>query len=99
MSDKPYSRLNDLDQILRDCFPVKGFCSDHVQVTIEKICGFELFNTRPYHNYESWSDGYRIFLGDGSDKKIFVEAEDLDTAIYKLREKIKEVTYEFSITK
>ena len=90
MSDKPYSSLNKLDQILRDCFPVKGFCSDHIQVTIQKICGFELFNTRHYHNYESWSDGYRILLGDGSDKKIFVEAEDLDTAIDLLQQKLND---------
>lgn len=91
MSDKSYSQLNEIDKILRDCFPVKGFCSNHVQVTIQKVCGFELFNTRPYHNYESWSDGYRIFLGDGTDKKLFVEAEDLDDAMRKMAEKLKEL--------
>lgn len=91
MSDKPYSKLNDLDKILRDCFPIEGFKPNHVQVTIQKICGFELFDTRPYHNHESWSDGYRIFIGDGSDNKIFAEAEDLDTAIYLLKEKLNSI--------
>jgi hypothetical protein len=56
-----------------------------VQVKIEKICGFELFNTRPYHNYENWSDGYRITSGN-----IVAEAEDLDDAIELLSTKLKE---------
>jgi len=94
MSDKPFNELNTLDIELRKCFPVKGFCINHVQVTIQKICGFELFNTRPYHNYESWSDGYCIFLGDGSDKTIFVQAEDLDDAIKLMKEKLKSINGE-----
>lgn len=76
MSDKPRDRLNELDRLLRQAKPVVGFTSDHVQLTIEKVCGFELFNTRPYHNYETWSDGYRI-----SDGEVRVQAEDLDDAV------------------
>lgn len=77
VSDKPFAQLNRLDQLLRMHFPV-GNIEDGVKVTIELIHGFELFNTRPYHNYESWSDGYRI-----KDTKTGVqhEAEDLDDAI------------------
>lgn len=78
MTDKPFDKLNVLDQTLRRTFPVKGFCENHTKVTIEFVNGFELFNTRPYHNYESWSDGYRI-----TDGVVKVEAEDLDDAVDK----------------
>lgn len=33
---------------------------DGVKQVILRHCGFELYNTRPYHNYETWSDGYVI---------------------------------------
>lgn len=76
MSDKPHAELNELDRMLRKAKPVVGMAPDHTQLTIEKVCGFELFNTRPYHNYETWSDGYRI-----RDGEIQVQAEDLDDAV------------------
>ncbi len=47
-----------------------------VLATIEVIGGFELFNTRPYHNYETWGQGYRITA-----QGITVESEYLDDAI------------------
>lgn len=47
-----------------------------VLATIEVIGGFELFNTRPYHNYETWGQGYRI-----TSQGITVECEYLDDAI------------------
>jgi len=81
MSDKPFKKLNLIDQQLRKLFPVGMF--DGVQVKIEKICGFELFNTRNYHNYETWSDGYQITAGG-----IVVSAEDLDDAINKLEKEL-----------
>lgn len=74
--DKKPEQLNPLDLALRRALPPKGFTPNQVDVTIEKISGFELFNTRPYHNYETWSDGYRVY-GQGVD----VKAEDLDDAI------------------
>lgn len=74
MSEKGWHKLNELDQMLRRAKPSGMF--DGVKVTIEMINGFELFNTRPYHNYETWSDGYRI-----SDGRIRVQREDLDDAI------------------
>lgn len=71
--------LTRIDKKLRELFPVKMTNGVEVQVKIEKICGFELFNNVAYHNYETWSDGYRITAGD-----ITVEAEDLDDAVHKL---------------
>ena len=53
---------------------------DGVMLTIRFRRGFEIFNTRPYHNYEDWGDGYEIETYDGQK---FV-AEDLDDAIKKL---------------
>jgi hypothetical protein len=85
MSNKAHSKLNKLDQILRKLFPESMTNGTIVQVKIEKICGFELFNTRPYHNYETWSDGYRITAGN-----TVVQAEDLDDAIYLLEAKLNE---------
>lgn len=83
MSNKDFKNLNELDLALRRAFPPT--MNDEVQVTIKKICGFELFNTRKGHNYESWSDGYRV-EGFG----LVVEAEDLDDAIKLFISKCKE---------
>jgi len=83
MSNKPYARLNEIDRKLRQAFPADMCNTTIVQLKIEKICGFELFNTRPYHNYESWSDGWRITAGD-----ITVEEEDLDDAVDKFLERV-----------
>ncbi len=33
---------------------------DGTLLTIEAISGFEKFNTRPYHCYETWCRGWRI---------------------------------------
>ena len=74
MPDKPFDRLNELDRILRKTCPVG--MNDGVHVTIELFSGFERFNTRPYHNYDTWSDGYRV-----TGKGVTIEAEDLDDAI------------------
>ncbi len=63
---------------------------DGTVMTIEFISGFELFNTRPYHNYETWSQGYRI-----KGRDVTFEAEDLDVAIEgwaKLVEERKAIT-------
>ena len=58
MSDKPFKALNVLDQELRRTNGVG--MEEGTKLIIKRICGFELFNTRPYHNYETWSDGYSI---------------------------------------
>jgi len=64
VSDKPHASLDPLDRRLRDALPPpSGFThssASGVQLRIDKVCGFELFNTRPYHNHETWSDGYEV---------------------------------------
>ncbi len=85
MSDKPIEHLWEADRIMRRLKPVTSDGKIAVKLTIELINGFELFNTRHYHNYEDWSDGYRI-----SDGVITVEAEDLDDALIKFEKKVLE---------
>ena len=74
MSDKAWEKINELDRIIRLTKP-PGM-DDGVHVTVEYFTGFEKFNTRPYHNYETWSGGYRI-KGLGCE----AEREDLDDAV------------------
>lgn len=74
MSDKPRGLLCIPDQIIRDVKPPGE--NSGIHVTIEYFTGFELFNTRPYHNYETFSGGYRV-KGLGAT----AEAEDLDDAV------------------
>lgn len=74
MSNKPWAQIDELDRLIRTT--ARCGMTDGVVVTIEFISGFELFNTRPYHNYETWSQGYRV-TGCGAR----VELEDLDDAL------------------
>lgn len=83
MSNKEYDRLNPIDKKLRAIFPIEQYSQKHVQVTIEKICGFELFNTRPYHNHETWSDGYRALVNG----KVICESEDLDDLVVEIEKR------------
>ena len=76
MPNKPTQALNVLDRELRSVAPVAMTQQTETKITIELINGFELFNTRAYHNFETWSDGYRI-TGYG----LSVEREDLDDAV------------------
>jgi len=86
MSNKELNQLNILDRKLREYFqPFMNGKTESV-VKIELINGFEIFNTRPYHNYETWSNGYRITHEKSG---IQFEAEDLDDAIYGFIEKMK----------
>lgn len=73
MSDKPFDRLWEFEQRVRRAIPTG--MDDGVMLTIEYVSGFEKFNTRPYHNYETWGQGWRI-----SDGTVTVEREDLDDA-------------------
>lgn len=82
MSNKAKQDLNELDRILRELKPVDT--SDKTKLTISMVNGFELHNSRPYHNYENWADGYIV-----EDEEIKVSAEDLDDAVY-LFKKVKE---------
>jgi len=74
MSNKARHLLNPIDSTIRKLKPAG--MDDGTHVTIEYFTGFELFNTRPYHNYETWSGGYRV-TGLGHT----VEQEDLDDAV------------------
>lgn len=76
MSNKAWDRVDPLDKLIRKT--ARCGMNDGTIVTIEFISGFELFNTRPYHNYETWSQGYRV-----SGRGIRVEEEDLDDALKK----------------
>lgn len=82
MSNKRWDKLNELDQIIQRT--VRAGMDVGVLVTIEFISGFELFNTRPYHNYDTWSQGYRI-TGCGQRG----EQEDLDDAVREWAAKVE----------
>ena len=75
MSNKPWDKLDPLDLMLRRAIP-DGPETVGVQVVIRKVCGFEAFNIRPYHNYEHWGSGYEVEGGGVRARK-----EDLDDAI------------------
>ena len=75
MPNKAWKELNVLDKAIRRARPVGMDQGD--LLTIRRIAGFELFNNRPYHNHENWSDGY-VVEGQG----IKVSKEDLDDAVY-----------------
>lgn len=76
MSNKPFDKLWPIEQMVRRAKPVDMV--DGVRLKIEFISGFEKFNTRPYHNYETWGQGWRI---TDPENDIQVEKEDLDDAI------------------
>jgi hypothetical protein len=79
MSNKGIGSLNSIDRDLRRAYPVG--MRDGVDCVIRKITGFEKFNTRPYHNYETWSDGY-----EACDGVVFASGEDLDECVAALLE-------------
>jgi hypothetical protein len=72
MSDKKV--IDPLDKLIRRT--ARCGMTDGTVMRIEFVSGFELFNTRPYHNYETWSQGYHV-----SGLGVFAKAEDLDDAI------------------
>lgn len=84
MSDKPREKLWPTDKVLRELHPEKGPGVPYVKVTIRLIQEFELFNTRPYHNYETWSDGWEI-----SGPAVTARAEDLDVAIHRYADALR----------
>ena len=59
MPDKTWNRLNPIDLDLRMVNHVG--MEDGIKQLIIRHCGFEFYNTRPYHNYETWSDGWLVF--------------------------------------
>jgi len=67
-----------LDQRIKKLFPVG--MRDEIDIVIRLRCGFELQNTRPYHNYETWSHEWQAIQGD----KLVAAAENLDDLVKKL---------------
>lgn len=49
---------NPIENLIRDTLGVGMYSGDELECKF--IIGFELFNTRPYHNYETWSQGWNI---------------------------------------
>lgn len=81
MSNKDWNKLNDLDQLIRRT--ARTGMTDGTVMRIEFVSGFEKFNTRPYHNYETWGQGYRV-CGLG----ICIEREDLDDAVMEWAKRV-----------
>ena len=74
MSNKRFDNLMDADKRLRRMFPIG--IRDEIDVVIRKRTGFELWNSRPYHNYETWSDGYIAETAT-----LLASGEDLDECL------------------
>ncbi len=79
---KEVTRWSEIDSFVRRT--VKGGMESGTLMTIEFIWGFELFNTRPYHNYETFSGGYRV-----SGRGQTAEAEELETAVSLWAQKVE----------
>jgi hypothetical protein len=92
MPNKPLNQLLDADRWIRRLSPNKGMTATNreAQIRVTLIRGFELFNTHPYHNYETWSDGYLVEAFRAGEPIAAVEAEDLDDALKKLAVKLGE---------
>lgn len=86
MSDKAASKLNPIDSQVRLVIARTSMAKmgeDGTPLTIAFVSGFERFNTRPYHNYETWGQGWRV-----EGRGITVEREDLDDAINEWEAKV-----------
>jgi len=106
MPNKWWHQLNGLDADLR--LSSRIGMEEGIKQIIIRQCGFELYNTRPYHNYEDWSDGY-IIMGRGDGKAMNLEeATELflkpyvsigdETYILVSREDLDEAISEFTKT-
>jgi hypothetical protein len=101
VSDKPFKALNVLDQELRRANGIG--MEEGTKLIIKRICGFELFNTRPYHNYESWSDGYNIIgrldgqaMGrEEAARVLFDHVTDRDQYVFVSREDLDDAVHAF----
>lgn len=86
MTDKPWNQIDELDRLIRRTCKVG--MEEGTVATIEFISGFELFNTRPYHNYETWGQGYRV-----SGRGVTVQKEDLDDAVKEWARQVEAKSY------
>jgi hypothetical protein len=81
MSDKDHRKLTDIERLIDRVYAPN--MTDSLQFTVRRQCGFELFNTRPYHNYETWSCGYYAEDVFGN----VASAEDLEDCLFRLAQK------------
>lgn len=89
MSNKANNQLMDADRRMRQLSPNKGMTGkDEKQICVTLIRGYEKFNTRAHHNYETWSDGYLVEAFRGNAVIASAEAEDLDDALDLLEKRI-----------
>jgi len=79
MSNKNWNEICDVDKALRKIVGMGMWDYKQTLINIRMIGGFELFNTRRYHCYENWCEGYEITSPLWPD--IVVTKEDLDDAI------------------
>ena len=89
MPNKDWNKLNELDRLLHQTFPTQMWTDNQTICTIRMFGGFELFNTRPYHNYENWSSGYEVTSPLYPDIRII--AEDLDDAIKLFNKEVEKI--------
>lgn len=87
MSNKDFNKLWEVEQRLRRLFPTEMWDNNETLINLRMFGGFEEFNTRPYHNYETWSCGWEITTGKRyGEFKVF--SEDLDDGIKIIEEKV-----------
>lgn len=90
MSNKAWDKINELDRLIQRT--LKLGMDSGTFLKIEYIYGFEKFNTRPYHNYETWAGGYRV---TDTRNNVVVEREDLDDALLTWKKQV-ECKHDFS---
>jgi len=94
MDGKGFGELNELDQRLKRAFRT-GMMS-RARVTIQLTTAFEQFNTRAFHNYETWSSGYHALIHEDDapegveEWERRVEAEDLDVLVERIESKLND---------
>ena len=78
MLSKTPHKLSELDRVVP--WIQRLGMSDGTFLKLEYVYGFEKFNTRPYHNYETWAGGWRV---TDTKHKISFEEEELEKAVAK----------------
>lgn len=78
----------NVDKELKNLLPSDMF--DGAKVRIELVCGFEKFNDRPYHCYETWCQGWRITGLYGKAEGVTVEREMFEDAVSVFLQRVRE---------
>lgn len=69
-----HGHRNYVEKLLREYVPI-GMRTG-LEVQIDFFIDFEAFNNRPYHNYETWAQGFRV-----RGKGVYASAENLEPAV------------------